>query len=42
MVPLYQSVLSGLLIGLKGKVAGSVGIRPFHRSDKISLPVSNI
>ena len=26
MVPLYQSVLSGLLIGLKGEIAGSLGV----------------
>jgi len=26
VVPLYQSVLSGLLIGLKGKIAGSLGV----------------
>ena len=26
MVPLYQSVLSGLLIGLKGEITGSAGV----------------
>jgi hypothetical protein len=26
VVPLYQSVLSGLLIGLKGKITGSLGV----------------
>ncbi|SNT69550.1 hypothetical protein SAMN04488491_0643 [Psychrobacter sp. LV10R520-6] len=26
MVPLYQSILSGLLIGLKGEITGSVGV----------------
>ena len=28
MVPLYQSVLSGLLIGLKGEIGGSLGVYP--------------
>ena len=28
MVPLYQSVLSGLLIGFKGEIAGSLGVDP--------------
>jgi len=26
MVPLYQSVLSGLLIGLRGEIGGSLGV----------------
>jgi len=26
MVPIYQSVLSGMLIGLKGKITGSLGV----------------
>ena len=28
MVPLYQSILSGLLIGLKSEIAGSLGVYP--------------
>jgi len=28
VVPLYQSVLSGLLIGLKGEISGSLGVYP--------------
>ena len=28
MVPLWQSVLSGLLIGLKGEIASSAGVYP--------------
>ena len=28
MVPLYQSVLSGLLIGLKGEIGGSLRVYP--------------
>ena len=28
MVPLYQSVISGLLIGLKDFLAGSLGVYP--------------
>jgi hypothetical protein len=26
VVPLYQSVISGLLIGLKGEIGGSLGV----------------
>ena len=30
MVPLYQSILSSLLIGLKGEIAGSIGVYPLY------------
>ena len=33
MVPLYQSVLSGLLIGLKGEIGGS--LRVYYNKTKI-------
>ena len=32
MVPLYQSVLSGLLIGFKGEIAGSARVCPILAS----------
>ena len=32
MVPLYQSVLSGLLIGLKGEIGGSLRVCPILAS----------
>ena len=33
MVPLYQSVISGLLIRLSGEIAGSLGVYSIHRPD---------
>ena len=39
MVPLYQSVLSGLLIGLRGELAGSLGVYFYWFIDKYEVSV---
>jgi len=39
VVPLYQSVLSGLLIGLKGEIGGSLRVCPII---KCARPVPSL
>ena len=36
MVPLYQSVISGMLIGLKGEIAGSLGVQLLQTNQPIT------
>ena len=42
MVPLYQSVISGLLIGLKGEISGSLGVYPKQTSRLDALKTHEI
>jgi len=39
VVPLYQSVLSGLLIGLKGEIGGSLRVYPIRDVGDLSYSI---